>query len=64
MDEGRANPHHAVIVRGETPDAAPTSLDEFNGSIETVHLLKSPADEVHLVKSIAYYPKVMVRRPE
>jgi antitoxin YefM len=28
------------------------SLDQFNGLMETVHLLKSPANAAHLEKSI------------
>ncbi len=31
------------------------SLDYFNSLLETVHLLKSPANAVHLEKSIAQY---------
>ena len=31
------------------------SLDHFNGLMETVHLLKSPANAAHLARSIAQY---------
>jgi antitoxin YefM len=31
------------------------SLDYFNGLLETVHLLKSPANAAHLERSIAQY---------
>ena len=31
------------------------SLDTFNGLMETVHLLKSPANAAHLARSIAQY---------
>ncbi len=30
-------------------------LDQFNGLMETVHLLKSPANAAHLAKSIEQY---------
>jgi len=31
------------------------SLDTFNGLMETVHLLKSPANAAHLASAIAQY---------
>jgi antitoxin YefM len=31
------------------------SLDHYNGLMETVHLLKSPANVAHLSKSIKQY---------
>jgi antitoxin YefM len=31
------------------------SLDYYNSLMETVHLLKSPANAAHLAKSIAQY---------
>jgi antitoxin YefM len=31
------------------------SLDTFNGLMETVHLLKSPANTTHLARSIEQY---------
>ena len=33
------------------------SLDTFNSLMETVHLLKSPANAAHLAKSIDQYRK-------
>jgi len=41
-----------VIARRDAPDAVLMSLDTFNGLMETVHLLKSPANAVHLERSI------------
>jgi antitoxin YefM len=31
------------------------SLDTFNGLMETVHLLKSPANAAHLARSVEQY---------
>ena len=41
-----------VIARRDAPDAVLMSLDTFNGLMETVHLLKSPANAAHLERSI------------
>jgi len=40
------------------------SLDQFNGLMETVHLLKSPANAAHLAKSIKQYQKGQVVQHE
>jgi antitoxin YefM len=42
----------AVITRRDAPDAVVMSLETFNSWRETVHLLKTPANAVHLAKSI------------
>ncbi len=42
----------AVITRRDAPDAVVMSLDTFNSWMETVHLLKTPANAAHLAKSI------------
>lgn len=38
-------------------DAVVMSLDSFNSLMETVHLLKSPANATHLVRSFEQYRK-------
>uniref|UniRef100_UPI00384E0295 type II toxin-antitoxin system Phd/YefM family antitoxin n=1 Tax=Ferribacterium limneticum TaxID=76259 RepID=UPI00384E0295 len=38
-------------------DAVVMSLDTFNSLMETVQLLKSPANAAHLVRSIEQYRK-------
>lgn len=43
---------YAVISRRDAPDAVVMSLDTFNSMMETVHLLKSPANTTHLTRSI------------
>ena len=44
-----------VITRRDSDDAVVMSLDYYNGLMETVHLLKSPANAAHLEKSIAQF---------
>lgn len=51
----------AVISRRDAPDAVVMSLDTFNSWMETVHLLKTPANAAHLEKSIAQLRKGKAR---
>lgn len=44
-----------VITRRDSEDAVVMSLDYYNSLMETVHLLKSPANAEHLNRSIAQY---------
>jgi len=44
-----------VITRRDADDAVLMSLDYFNSLMETVHLLRSPANAAHLGKSIAQF---------
>ena len=44
-----------IITRRDAEDAVVMSLDQFNGLMETVRLLKSPANAAHLSKSIKQY---------
>ncbi|MEQ1438371.1 type II toxin-antitoxin system prevent-host-death family antitoxin [Fontimonas sp. SYSU GA230001] len=52
---------YAVIARRDAPDAVVMSLDTFNSMIETVHLLKTPANAAHLARSIEQLRKGKVR---
>jgi antitoxin YefM len=45
----------AVITRRDSQDAVVMSLEYYNSLMETVHLLKSPANAAHLAESIAQY---------
>jgi antitoxin YefM len=41
-----------VIARRDAQDAVVMSLDTFNSLMETLHLMKSPANTKHLEKSM------------
>jgi antitoxin YefM len=46
---------YTIITRRDAEDAVVMSLEYFNGLMETVHLLKSPANAAHLERSIAQF---------
>ena len=46
---------YTVITRRDAEDAVVMSMEHYNSLMETVHLLKSPANAAHLSKSIAQY---------
>ncbi|MEG3926396.1 MULTISPECIES: type II toxin-antitoxin system Phd/YefM family antitoxin [unclassified Microcoleus] len=43
------------MTRRDAEDAVVMSLEFFNSLLETVHLLKSPANAAHLERSIAQF---------
>jgi antitoxin YefM len=55
---------YTVIARRDAPNAVIVSQEYFDAMMETVHLLKVPANTAHLQKSIAQYRqgKVKVRK--
>ncbi len=55
LDQVVEDSDYTVISRRDAEDAVVMSLDHFNGLMETVNLLKSPANAAHLAKSIAQY---------
>jgi antitoxin YefM len=55
LDQVVDDADYTVIARRDAEDAVVMSLDQFNGLMETVHLLKSPANAAHLEKSIEQY---------
>jgi len=55
LDQVVEDSDYTVISRRDAEDAVVMSLDSFNGLMETVHLLKSPANSEHLAKSINQY---------
>lgn len=53
---------YAVISRRDAPDAVVMSLDTFNSMMETMHLLKVPANAAHLGRSISQFRKGQTRK--
>lgn len=62
IDQATADADYTVISRRDAPDAVLMSLDTFNSLLETVHLLKSPANAAHLARSIEQYRRGEVRQ--
>lgn len=46
---------YTIITRQDADDAVVMSFEYFNSLIETVYLLKSPANAAHLEQSINQY---------
>ena len=57
LDQVVNDADYTIISRRDADDAVVISLDQFNRLMETVHLLKSPANAAHLAKSITQYQK-------
>ncbi|MEM9272753.1 MAG: type II toxin-antitoxin system prevent-host-death family antitoxin [Cyanobacteria bacterium P01_F01_bin.143] len=55
LDQVVDDADYTIITRRDADDAVVMSLDYFNSLLETVHLLKSPANVAHLERSIAQY---------
>lgn len=55
IDQVIEDADYTVIARRDAPDAVMMSLDTFNSLMETVHLLRSPANAAHLARSIEQY---------
>lgn len=55
LDQVTNDATYAVITRQHGDAAVLMSLDTFNSLMETVHLLKSPANLAHLATSIEQY---------
>ncbi len=53
-----------VITRRDSEDAVVMSLDYYNSLMETVYLLKSPANAEHLQKSIEQFNQGKVQERE
>lgn len=46
---------YTIIARRDAPNAVVMSMDTFNSLMETVHLLRSPANAAHLARSIEQF---------
>jgi len=55
LDRVVADADYTVITRRDAAAAVLMSLDSFNSLMETVHLLRSPANAEHLARSIEQY---------
>lgn len=53
-----------IITRRDSEDAVVMSLDYYNSLMETVHLLRSPANAEHLNRSIEQYKDGKTSRRE
>ncbi|MBT9315326.1 type II toxin-antitoxin system Phd/YefM family antitoxin [Leptothoe spongobia] len=60
LDQVSNDMDYTVITRRDADDAVVMSLEYFNSLLETVHLLKSPANAAHLERSIAQYKQGQV----
>lgn len=64
LDQVVNDADYTIISRRDAEDAVVMSLDHFNGLMETVHLLKSPANAIHLSKSIKHYRESKIKQHE
>jgi antitoxin YefM len=64
LDQVVEDSDYTVISRRDAEDAVVMSLDHFNSLMETVYLLKSPANAAHLTRSIAQYRSGKVENHE
>lgn len=55
LDNVAKDADYTIVTRRDAEDAVIMSMDYFEGLMETVHLLKSPANAAHLAESIAQY---------
>ena len=60
LDRVVSDADYTVITRRDADDVVVMSLEYFNSLLETVHLLKSPANAAHLERSIAQYRQGIV----
>jgi antitoxin YefM len=55
---------YTIITRRDSEDAVVMSLVHYNSLMETVHLLKSPANAAHLSRSIEQFKSSQVTERE
>ena len=64
LDQSVQDADFTVITRRDAADAVVMSLDTFNSLMETVHLLKTPANALHLSRSIDQYRSGLTRQQD
>lgn len=57
LDQVVEDADYTVISRRDAADTVVMSLDSFNSLMETVHLLRNPANAAHLGESLEQYRK-------
>jgi antitoxin YefM len=62
LDQVADDADYTIITRRDADDAVVMSLNQFEGLLETVHLLKNPANAAHLTKSISQYRSSAVQK--
>jgi len=55
LDQVIKDADYTIITRRDSEDAVVMSLKTFNSYMETFHLLRSPANAAHLIKSLEQY---------
>lgn len=55
LDQVTENNDYVVISREDAEDTVVMSLSQFNGLMETIHLLEKPTNSDHLARSIKQY---------
>lgn len=60
LDQVANDADYTIITRRDADDAVVMSLEYFNSLLETVYLLKSPANAAHLENSINQYKQQQI----
>ncbi len=60
LDRVVTDADYTVITRRDAEDTVVMSLESFNSLLETVYLLRSPANAAHLARSIEQYQNGLV----
>jgi antitoxin YefM len=61
IDQVVADCDVTIISRRDAEDAVVMSLDTYNSIMETVHLLRTPANLKHLEKSLTQYRRGQIK---